>query len=201
MKKYIPFLFFLLTKVTFACECPPIKPISKDLFNTYDAIFTGQVDSVSACSTDGKSKAYFFINELYKGNLNQHLEVVFECSSECMMSFSKEEEWLMYATYSRFDMLVVNLCGHSRKFFNDPSQDYYQMAAQRSFEEEKQFLKTTLGVHSAVQNDELSQQQSDFKSRNEQPSGSNKLLLLLISFSVMAIVYFVTRKKKKKNDK
>ncbi|MES2138977.1 MAG: hypothetical protein V4511_04675 [Bacteroidota bacterium] len=199
MKKYIPFLFFLLSKMTFACECQPINPISKDLFKNYDAIFTGRVDSVSACLEDGKSTAYFFINELYKGNLKQHLEVVFDCSSECLMSFSKDDEWLMYTTYSRFDMLVVNLCGHSRKFFKDASQDYYQMAAERSFEEEKQFLKSSLGVHSFVQNDELSQQQNI--SRNEQPSGINKLWLLLISCATMVIVYLVTRNKNKKNDK
>ncbi len=185
--------------MTFACECLPINPISKDLFKNYDAIFSGRVDSVSACSTDGKSKAYFFINELYKGNLKQHLEVVFDCSSACLMSFSKEDEWLMYVTYSRFDVLAVNLCGHSRKFFKDPSQDYYQMAAERGFADEKQFLKSSLGVHSFVQNDEQSQQQNI--SRNEQPSGINKLWLLLISCATMAIVYLVTRNKNKKNDK
>lgn len=198
MKKYIPFLFFLLSEMTFACECPAIKPISNDSFKNYDVIFTGRVDSVSACLTDGNSTAYFFINELYKGAVQQHQKVDFDCSSECMMSFSKDEEWIIYATYQRFDLMTVKLCGHSRKLFTDVSQDYYQMAAQRTFEEEKQFLKTTLGTHSFIQNNEQSQQQDDAKSRNEQPSGINKLWLLLISFATMAIVYFVTKNKNKK---
>lgn len=200
MKKYIPFLFLLLSKITFACECPTFKPISNEQFKNYDVIFTGKVDSVSACLADGRSRAYFFISELYKGNVTKRLKVDFDCSSACMMSFSKEEEWLMYANYSRFDRLVINLCGHSRKFFSDPSQDYYQMAAERSFEEEKEFLKTTLGIHSFKSKNDLYQPEAELKSRNEQPDGINKLWLLLISGTTMAIVYFVARKKNK-NDK
>jgi len=201
MKKNILFLFFLFPELIFACECPPIKPSSEEIFKNYDAIFMGKVDSVSACSSHGTSTAYFFINELYKGSVQQHLKVTFDCSSDCMMSFSKDEEWIMYATFQRFDLLVVNLCSHSRKLFTDASQDYYQIAAQRTFEEEKQFLKSALGIHSFAQNDIQSQQQTDIKSDNEQPSGINKLWLLLISFATMAIVYFITRNKKKKDDK
>ena len=198
MKKRITFLFFLLSKTIFACECPSINPISKDLFKSYDVIFSGKIDSVSACPDDGKSRAYFFIDELYKGNVLQHVEVNFDCSSECLMSFSKEEKWLMYATYQRFDMLVVSLCSHSRKSFYEASQDYYQMAAQRTFEEEKQFLKSSLGLHPFLPNNELSQQQKDFGSRNKQPSGGSIVFLLLISCAVMAIIYIILKNKNKK---
>ena len=199
MKKNILFLFFLISKITIACECPPLKPVSEEICKNYDVIFSGKVDSVSACSTQGKSAAYFSVSELYKGSADQYVKVDFDCSSACMMSFSKGEEWIMYTTFQRFDLLVVNLCSHSRKFFTDASQDYYQLNAQRTFEAEKQFLKITLGIHSFTQKNELSQQE-EIKSRNEQPSGVNKLWLLLISFTVMAIVYFVSRKKNK-NDK
>ncbi len=198
MKKTILFLFFVLSKTVFACECPPIKPISKEACQNYDVIFAGRLDSVSACTDDGKSTAYFFINELFKGNVQDRVKLEFDCSSACMMSFLKNEEWLIYATYQRFDLMLVNLCGHSRKFFDEASQDYYQLTAQRTFQEEQQFLKITLGIHSFVKNDELSQQQNDLKSRNEQPSGINKLWLLLISCTTMAIIYFVTRNKNKK---
>jgi hypothetical protein len=148
MKKNILLLFFLISKITFACECPPIQPISEALFKNYDVIFEGKVDSVSTCKTQGTSAAYFSINELYKGEVEQHFKIEFDCASPCMMSFSKADEWLIYSTYKRFDLMVVSLCSHSRKLFADASQDYYQLSAQRRFEEEKQFLKTTLGTHS-----------------------------------------------------
>ena len=202
MKKNSFFLFLLFSKIIIACECPPIKPVSKEICSKYDIIFSGKVDSVSVCGAPGASSVYFTINELYKGEVQQHIKINFDCSSPCMMSFSKDEEWLMYSAYKRFDLITVNLCSHSRKFFNDASQDYYQVEAQQTFEQEKQFLKTTLGVHSYAQTNEIEQQQADLKSRNEQPSGIYKLVLLLISFGTMAIVYFVTRNKNRnKNDK
>lgn len=198
MLKNIFFFFFLLSKMAFSCECPPITPISKEECKKYDVIFEGKVDSVSFCNEKGISTAYFFINELYEGNVLPHQKVDFDCSSACMMSFSAGEVWLMYTTYSRFDMLTVNLCGHSRKFFSDASQDHYQIAAERNFGQEKRFLQTILGKHSFAQTNEHSEQDVDLKSRNEQPSSSGKLWLLLISFATMIIVYFVTRKINKK---
>ena len=198
MKKNILFLFLLFSKIIIACECPPVKPVSNEIFYNYDVIFSGKIDSVSLCGVQGIAKVYFTISNLYKGSVQQKVKVNFDCLSSCMMSFSKDEEWLMYLTYSRFDIMTVKLCGHSRKFFIDASQDYYQIAAQRTFEQEKEFLRTTLGIQPFAQMDGRDQQLEDFKSSNEQPSGIYKLGLLFISFTAMAIVYFVTRNKKKK---
>ena len=197
MKKKIAILLFLISKAIIACECPELKPVSKELTANYDVIFFGKVDSVAYCSTQGKSFVYFTIDELYKGTTLQHIKIDFDCSSACLMSFAKDEQWLMYTTYKKFDLLTVNLCSHSRKYFNDATQDFYQIAAQRSFEEEKQFLKTTLGIQSYSQKNDLAEQEAQMQ-RNEQPNGMNKLILLLISFITMAIVYFVTRNKNKK---
>ncbi len=149
------------------------------------------------CRVKGNAIAYFTINELYKGTVQQNVEINFDCSSSCMMSFSKDEEWLIYANFQKFDVINVILCGHSRKFFSNTAQDFYQVASQRTFDQEKQFLKTTLGVLHFAQTNEGNNQQTDIILRNEQPSGINKLGLLLISFAVMAIVYFVTRNKNK----
>lgn len=200
MKNNILFVFFLFSKILFACECPNLQPISKELCNNYNVIFWGKVDSVASGNKIEMSKAYFTISKLYKGSVLQHIKVNFNGSSACMMGFSKNEEWLMYCTFQRFDELTVNICGHSRKFFNDAAKDFYQVAAQRTFEEEKEFLQTTLAIQPYAQNNELDQQQTDLKPHNDQPSGMNKLLLLLISFIAMLIVYFVTRNKNK-NDK
>lgn len=163
-------------------------------------IFFGKVDSVSSANEKGISTAYFTINELYKGNVQQHVKVDFESLSECMMSFEKNEQWLMYCTYQMFDVLNVTICSHSRKLFDvaNGEQDFYQLAAQRTFEEEKLFLQTILTIQPFAQNNEINQQQMDFRPHNDQPSGTNKLVLLLVSFAAMLIVYFITRKKTKK---
>lgn len=197
MKKILFLLLF--SKTLFACECPTLQPISKELSSAYNVIFFGKVDSVSSV-IKGKSIAYFSIQELYKGNVQQRLEVNFDAASECMMSFSKNEQWLMYCTYHMFDVLIVNICGHSRKLFDvaNGEQDFYQLASQRTFEEEKLFLQTTLSIQPFAENNEMNQQQIDFRPHNDQPSATNKLLLLLASFAVMLIVYFITRKKNKK---
>ncbi|MES2590452.1 MAG: hypothetical protein V4608_01120 [Bacteroidota bacterium] len=196
MKKGIIISLLLFSKVLCACECPTFNPISKETCTHYDVIFSGRVDSVSICNS-GISIAYFTINQLYKGAAEQHVKINFDCSSACLMSFQTRQEWLMYTTYKKFDLLVVDMCGHSRKFFNESSEDIYQLNSQRTFEEEKDFLKTTLGLQPFAKNNELVQQPGAMEPRNEQPSGSSKLILLFISFAVMAIVYFITRKKNK----
>ncbi len=200
MKKQILFLFFLISKFTFACECPPLQPVSKDLCNSYDVIFYGKVDSVSACGISGFATVYFSINELYKGNSEQKTKINFDCISACLMSFEKNEEWIIYASYKRFDELAIKLCEHSRKHFANEKDDFYQINSHRSFEQEKQFLNTTFGIQSFIHNNELNNQQADFKPHNDQPSGMNKLLLLFISFVAMALVYYVTRNKKKNDN-
>ena len=199
MKNTLLFVLFLLSKMFFACECPTLIPISKESSSPYNVIFFGKVDSVSSANSKGTSIAYFTIKELYKGNVLQHVEVNFDESSACMMSISKNEEWLMYCTYQRFDELTVNICGHSRKFFDSANaeQDFHQLAAQRTFEEEKQFLKNVFNLQPFAKSNIEFENQVEYKPHNDQPTAINKLLLLLVSFIAMVIVYFVTRKKDK----
>lgn len=199
MNKSTLIVLLLFSKTLFACECPTLQPISKELSSAYNAIFLGKVDSVSAANAKGICTAYFTINELYKGNIQQHVKVDFDALSECMMSFEVNEQWLMYCTYQMFDVLNVNICSHSRKLFDvtNGEQDFYQLASQRTFEEEKLFLHTTLSIQPFGGKNEMNQQQIDFRPHNDQPSATNKLLLLLSSFAVMLMVYFITRKKNK----
>jgi len=194
----ILFVYFLLlySGVLFACECKPLNPISNETIKSYNVIFYGKVDSVGMCRPNGIATAYFTILELYKGPVSKHVKVDYDCSSSCMMSFSKGDDWLMYTTFQHFDLITVNICDHSRKYFSDQSQDVYMLAAHRSFEEEKLLLKKVLGVQEFVKYNELNKIHEQMGPRNEQPSVMNKFLLLLISFSVMALVYYITRKKK-----
>jgi hypothetical protein len=198
MKKIILFSLLFFSKTVYACECPALQPISKELRTDYDVIFFGKVDSVSSCTNAGIATVYFTIQELYKGAVEEHVKVDFDCRSSCLMSFAKNEEWLMYTNYQHFDVMIVNICKHSRKHFDSSTQDIYQIAAQRTFEQEKEFLKSTLGIQAFIKKNELNKQHAELAPRNEQPSGQNKLILILISFSVMAIVYVLTRNKRRK---
>jgi hypothetical protein len=192
-------LFIFLSFVSYilpACECPPLAPISKELCENYNVIFFGKIDSVAPCDTKGKAIAFFSIAELYKGNSEKTVKIHFECSSECLMSFAKNEEWIIYAKYEKFDQLKAEFCEHSRKKFADDTQDIYRMASQRSFEEEETFLAKTLGLQQLLQANDLNRKQDEMGPRNEQPSGTGKLILLLISLAAMGGVWLFTRKKK-----
>ncbi|HSH66789.1 MAG TPA: hypothetical protein VLB84_13585 [Bacteroidia bacterium] len=179
MERYLLFILFFWLKGGIACECPPVKPISHELTKAYDVIFSGTVDSVSVCPSDGISSAYFTIYELYKGNVKQHQAVQFDCISSCMMSFEKNDSWIIYATYQRFDVVSVKLCSPSRKQFQSTEQDFYLATAKRSFDEERDFLRTDLGIQSFVTDEDWNKNQKEFRPHNEQPSGMNKIFLLL----------------------
>jgi hypothetical protein len=197
MKKILSFVFVLFSFHCFACECTPISPITKELSAAYDVVFYGRVDSVSSCNTEKeRAIAYFSIIELYKGTVAKQVKVNFDCSSECLMSFMNDDEWIIYARYTKFDYLNISICEHSRKKFNSGEQDIYVMDLKRTFEEEITFLKTSLGIQSFAQLTVLNNSASDTARHNTQPSGSGKIFLLLISLVVMVGIYFFTRKKK-----
>jgi hypothetical protein len=198
MKKYLLFILIMRSAWLTACECPPLNPISKELCNNYDIIFIGKVDSVSAAS-NGISTVYFSLEELYKGHAGKYAILDFDGVSACMMSFAKNEEWIIYANYQRFDEISVKLCSHSRKHLNATEQDFYAAAAQRTFEQEQEFLKVTFGIQPFSEKENWNKAQEDLKPRNEQPSGMSKVILLLISFGSMILIYILTRKKKRKN--
>lgn len=199
MKKYLFFILIMRSALLMACECPPLSPISKERCDNYDIIFIGKVDSVSTAATGGISSVYFTLEELYKGHAVKQVSLDFDAVSACMMSFAKNDEWIIYANYQRFDEISVKLCSHSRKRMNAGEQDFYATAAQRTFEQEQEFLKKTFGAQPFQEKESWNKEQEDLKPRNEQPSGMNKLMLLFVSFGVMILIYLLTRKKKKEN--
>jgi hypothetical protein len=145
MKKICILFFSFLSFLGNACECPALEAISKNAFEKYDVIFYGKIDSIIPCSNSGIGTAFFSVINLYKGVAEQHVSVDYDCTSSCMMSFSKNEEWIIYCVYQRFDLLTVDLCSHSRKKISDGSEDFYLVASGKSFEEENEFLKKSSG--------------------------------------------------------
>lgn len=197
MKKTILILFFLVNRIVFACDCPPLNAISVAEAQKYDAVFYGMVDSVGAC-VDGIANVYFTIKEVYKGVLEAHVAVQFDCKTSCSMSFDKKEEWLVYAAYKKFDVLAVNFCWHSRKFIENESKDYFFTISQKTFEQEKTYLQKELGVLPIVKRNHLNEQQKELKHQNQLPSSGKMLALLLASTLAMLLVYFITKKYFKK---
>jgi len=197
MKSLIVVFISFISFTAFACDCPLIQKIDAESLKKYNVVFYGVVDSVSSCNTEGLSIAYFTIEELYKGETEKNIKITFDCSSSCMMSFAKGEKWIIYAVYKKFEVLAAHFCEHTRKYYSDEKQDAYAFTiSQQTFEQEKKYLITNLGIQAFVEKNKLNEQQSLLKPHNDQPSGLNKILLLIVSFVVMIIVFLVSRKKK-----
>lgn len=192
---FLSFLF-LFSTVCFACECGTLDPLTKEKCKNYDVIFYGTADSIGVCNDKFSAVAYFTITELYKGNIKRQAEINFDCNTECMMSFAANDEWIIYAKYSKFDFLQISICEHSRKKFNDDAQDFYLIESKRTFKEELDFLKTNLGILAFVQPTVVNNSVTDTGRHNTQPSSWGKITLLLVSLIVMSLVYYFTRKKK-----
>ncbi len=196
MRLILVSFFVFISSVSISCECVTLSPISKELSNNYDVVFCGIVDSVGLCGEEGTAIAYFTITELYKGNVQKQVKINFDCNTECMMSFATDDNWIIYAKYSKFDFLNISICDHNRKKFNAGEEDIYLIVSKRTFEKELDFLKTNLTVLETVESTVVNNTVTDIGRHNEQPSSWGKIVLLLISVLAMAIVYFVTRKKK-----
>ncbi len=193
MKKTIVVLFTLFAQIVFACDCPPLNSISVKESETYDVIFFGTIDSVDACDEE-TALVYFTIQELYKGVAEQYVSVRFDCSSSCSMSFEKNEKWIVYAKYVKFNELVVVFCSHTRKYIADKEKDYYTTTSLKTFDEEQKYLQSELGIQIIVKRNVLNEQQKEMKHQNQLPSGTNTLLLLAVSLLAMLVIYFITKK-------
>ena len=197
MKSFFIFLFVFFSTQAFSCDCPPINKIDSEKLKEYNIVFYGTIKAISPCATNGLSIATFAIEEIYKGELEQTTQLTFDCSSSCMMSFAIDEKWLIYANYKKFEVQSVHFCEHSRKYISNENQDAYAIAiSQQTFEEEKKYLQSALGIQPFAIKNKLNAQQSLLKPHNEQPSGFSKILLLLFSFVIMIVIFFVSKKKK-----
>lgn len=194
MKKILFFLFLLLSVHVLACDCPPPEPVSKELCNKYDVIFYGRIDSVASCAADGIGTVYFTVISLYKGSVEQHASLGYDCKTSCLMSFAPGEEWIIYGIYQGFNQVTVSLCSPSRKRVAEGTVDYYEAGSHRTFGQESTFLMATLGIQPYAQHNRLNDQQKEMAPHNEQPSAMGKLWLLLISLGTMIIVYIVSKK-------
>jgi len=186
------FSLLLLCQFSYACDCPVLSKIDKEGTTEYDIIFTGRVDSVTPC--DGHAMAFFHIEQLYKGGLYAKPAIAFDCASNCLMNFEKGEQWIIYANVTNRGKIMVNICGHSRKYFAAKEKDYYAHSSGQSFEEENDFLKSALGIKAVKPDVEENKNPGLYEHENIQPSAYWKLWLLLISTVVFLLFYYLFNK-------
>lgn len=182
----------LLSSAAFACQCDSLKKMSKEESAQYELIFRGTVDSVSACKTS--AIAYFRVEELYKGYSPVRNTILFDCSSPCLMEFSKGQEWIIYSTVSARGVPEVKLCSHSRKRFAKAEEDYYTVNSGMTYDEEAALLKSELSLHTLLDRGETIKDTSVYDHRNTQPSPYTKIVLLLVSAVVLVLLYYLFNK-------
>jgi hypothetical protein len=194
MKRYLIFSFvlflFYITKSS-ACKCDS-KALTIVECRRFEEIFTCKINSITKC-TNGKSIAQSTILETYKGNNSNQINFIFDCESSCMMSFEKDQTWLIYAIKNSSNQLEVNICDRNRLKFEKAEDDFYTTNAGLSFEAEINYLKKNIGLKL---NKEVHEQNSiDITQRqNDQTSGMNKIFLLGISLLLFLVIYLLATK-------
>ncbi len=185
---FVLFFLFIPLDAAWACKCSEHPPISKEQFTVYDVIFEGKVDSVSVCK-EGFSTAYFTLSSLFKGESFPQNEVRFDCTSDCQMSFSKGEEWIVYAQYFKYGKLELNFCSRSRKKIV-AGDDYFEALNRMSYSDEQAFLVKTLGTKKV-----LGKKNETMPERVLiQPTDYWKLWCLLISLVCMYVIFYLVKK-------
>ncbi|HEU4719032.1 MAG TPA: hypothetical protein VFU15_14410 [Bacteroidia bacterium] len=177
-------LFFLHA---FACNCPTVA-LTKENLAAYDFIFTGKVVAVSGCSDD--ASVSFEIEKLYRGKSYREAQLKFDCTSDCGMTFSPGEEWIIYAKYVGYGKAEVKFCSFSRKYVADDKNDFVTPLHGMSYAMENEWLEKTLGVQELnVRNPE-----DDMHHENIHPSQQQALLYFGLGLAGLLVLLFLTKK-------
>lgn len=192
MKKALFFLSFLLSSFTvLACDCAPLQKLSKEQSDKYNLIFTGRVDSVSACIGD-KSTVYFTIHQLFKGESTRNITVNIDCVSSCRVRMQAGENWLIYAAYEKYGDLRVGFCGRSRKYAANINEDESLARTGMSYDEELKFIVNNYGVQQLESKEKEVIQ--PLERELVKPQGMQIVWLLAGSLAGMLIIWFLLKK-------
>jgi hypothetical protein len=179
-------VFFSL-RAESTCNCTLI-PVSDNAIAPYELIFKGKVLSVSGC--DKTANVTFEIQELYVGKSFATVEIAYDCSSACKMTFAPGETWLVYATYESYGKAKTEYCSHTRMLYPDDENDMNTIGHGMTFDEEIAWLKKKFGVQEL--NDES--MAVDMHHKNIIPKGYTVLWYLGIGLVVVVAAYFVGRR-------
>lgn len=192
MRIILLFLVFVIShsKIS-ACVCEPLGKISKVQVDEYNVIFTGKIDSVSACEGT-KSTAYFTVHQLFKGETTKNIKVNFDCVSDCRMRMLAGETWMIYATYVKYGDLRATYCGRSRKHAADVNEDDGLARSGITYEEELRFLKDTYGLQPFLEKER--EVIEPLKRELIRPKGMQTVWLLLASMVGMIVIWLIVKK-------
>ncbi len=180
-------LFFFCLGITgriVACQCP-VTVMSLQECEKYEVIFRGKVVSVTLCNNK-PGEAFMEVLELYKGNAEHKFKILFNCSEDCFYEFKPGEEWIIYSRYKQVNTALMDYCSRSRRYFNNPKQDYYTATSGNDYEDEIKFLREKLGLHRLIEN----KQNQDY-SRNSLPNSTQSVVILLVSIAALLLFYFI----------
>lgn len=135
------FLISLSFNVFSECTCGNILPMTFEATAGVDVIFYGQVKEVDN-DCEEESSITFEIIELYKGNLSRTQEAIYQCGTECGMSFVPGERWIIYSAINNAQFPVLDWCSRSRREFTSGNKDFYEGLLFTTFSEELEFLRT-----------------------------------------------------------
>jgi hypothetical protein len=181
------FLFIFLFQKTFACDCQ-MAALKMETLASYELIFYGKVIAVSGC--DEKAKAHFSVEKLFKGKCFPSTDVEFDCSSDCQMSFSPGQTWIIYATYEKYGEPKVEFCSYSRQQFSKETDDYNTTTHGMTFADELTWLEKNLGLQKLNEKDIQSQQHHE----NIRPEGYDFLWYLAFGLIGLIAIYFLNKK-------
>lgn len=183
---FIVFFCLTITKIT-ACQCP-LTQLSKAECSKYELIFRGKVLSVATCK--GKpGVALFEIQDLYKGNLPNQFQMLFNCDEPCSSEFNVGEEWIIYTRFKQINNGLMDWCSRSRRFIKNEKEDYYVATSGVTYDQEVKFLQDSLGLHRLMK-----AQPSNMQHRNQLPTQNQTIIILICSILAIILFYFLFNK-------
>lgn len=187
MRTFFLQLFFIISASAFACDCP-LTNLSIEECNKYELIFRGKITSVKMCNNNF-GEALFSIDELYKGNATKEFKVLFECGGACFQQLNIGDEWIIYSNYKQLNNVLLDWCSRSRKFFQNPKEDFYTVLYGNDYFDETKFLQKELGNHRVLED-----VNNGAKNRNIRPTTTQTIIILLISIACIVLFYFLFNK-------
>lgn len=190
MKNTIILFLILLSKFTFACQCP-ITALSDKELTKYDLIFKGKIQSIKL--NKEQSEALFLVEELYKGNAASSFKILFNDLDNCKLELRAGDEWIIYTNYHQIDNAKLDFCSRSRKFFKVAKEDFFAVTTGISYEEELKFLQAKLGLHKLLKDNP-----NKVENRNIIPSSNQFIIIIVCSILGVLMIYVIVNKLFKK---
>jgi hypothetical protein len=167
------------------CNCPPLGPYSQSDANKYQVICEANVLSVDV--QDKSILAKLSIKTLFKGQLDQRVDLILDKNDVCPIDINAGERWLIYGGYYQVKSLYFDPCSRSRKYFPDIKADFYAISTGQSYDEELRSVQFDFSEKSVSEN---------AISGRELIKPKGKELIALVAFSLLGflLIWFIVKR-------